>query len=1059
MGTLGPTGTTTDVTSFTNLKSWAGTGTFGINTALTNFGWTRTADPNQINWAASPSTAPLAGNIYPISAVYPLSGTPGPSGTVQPVVSTSMVSNLFSTAFANEIVLVVGGSYTSTATYTPGAGWTQDGGTSLNAQSIAAAQHRIFTTLQTGITAPMTDSTNTAYNMFAMGLGTNGTPPVLVNFAGGGVASGTPQTTTTSVAQSITGGNTIVVAMRWGAARVSDTAGNTYTPLPFMANPFNVNGTDGAQFWYVTNCLGNAANVVTATMLPTSVGGNTFTWIAVWQISGGPFTPDFTPSGTLSQPGGTWNGGTIGNYAVNCRGTWVPGTTYNYLDVVTSPLTGASYILNRNFLVNNGASAAVSVAGTLATCTAANNLTTAGGDKIRFTYVSNNYYLLNQTFTVFSATPTTFVVNVSGISGSPNNFSSVETAICGVQDSGSLDPSNNANWSPYHYEIWQSNDAQSFSVTTVARSAGGLATFTCTNRFKAGFNVVVSGLTNVPQLNGTWCVSSATTTTFTVQTGGGLVNSTADSGTATYTFQPMLMKFEYYGNTAQYFTEPWVRVSFGIGGTDGVGNLVGNFVGSNNMETNLTNGPIFCDLRPNSATASGAQTSSIWQCAASGASPTGTNTVGNAARFGVSLWYSRNDTFAANNGSIFWLVERSYTDGGFASDDYVTYLVGCLGNAGVFSANTVEVQQRSILKPNPTAAPINVSLLSNVVVVSYTPTLSNYQFAVGATVFASNFLNATFLNDQFLAVTGVSLSLTSVANTATVVDSVTSATNAMFGETTYTGTFSPTIISGTIVTITGFTNLTNNGTFTVVNCTATTLVVNNASGVAETIAASATYSQTTYTGTITNGASNFYAGLKITVAGFTSGVNNGTFLCTASSGTTLTLSNSAATAESHTATATGNFFIASFTNTNYGPQIDFGTLAISTSAASLTPIAGTGLVCLSDPRAACPYTSQTTLIVNGNVPILPVFPVGLGFVGNPMTIGGSLKFADQLAHDQIWPVTVYGVTMHYNNLQGLNTLDPYLGFGGFNGANVSTTGGGSSLSGFQRTNGLMLRWD
>ena len=72
--------------------------------------------------------------------------------------------------------------------------------------------------------------------------------------------------------------------------------------------------------------------------------------------------------------------------------------------------------------MNNGASVAVSVAGTLATCTAANNLTTAGGDKIRFIYVANNYYLLNQTFTVFSATPTTFVVNIAGISSSPKQF-------------------------------------------------------------------------------------------------------------------------------------------------------------------------------------------------------------------------------------------------------------------------------------------------------------------------------------------------------------------------------------------------------------------------------------------------------------------------------------------------------------------------------------------------------------------------------------------------------------------------------------------------------------
>ena len=268
MRTLGPTGTTTDVSTFTNFKSWAGTGTFGINTALTNFGWTRTSDPCQINWAATPNVAPLSGNTYPIASVYPLSGTPGPSGTVQPVASTSMSSNAFSTAYANEIVLAVGQSYTSTATYTPGTGWTQDGGTSLNAQSIASAEHQIFTSLQTSIHATMTDSTNTPYAMFALGLGTTGTAPVLVNFSSGSQQSG-PFTTSSSTATSLTTGNTVVVCMRWGATRVTDTAGNTYTPLPFVANPYNVSGTDGAQFWYATNVTGNAANVVTAT-LPTT---------------------------------------------------------------------------------------------------------------------------------------------------------------------------------------------------------------------------------------------------------------------------------------------------------------------------------------------------------------------------------------------------------------------------------------------------------------------------------------------------------------------------------------------------------------------------------------------------------------------------------------------------------------------------------------------------------------------------------------------------------------------------------------------------------------------
>jgi Putative Ig domain len=58
-----------------------------------------------------------------------------------------------------------------------------------------------------------------------------------------------------------------------------------------------------------------------------------------------------------------------------------------------------------------------------------------------------------------------------------------------------------------------------------------------------------------------------------------------------------------------------------------------------------------------------------------------------------------------------------------------------------------------------------------------------------------------------------------------------------------------------------------------------------------------------YTGAI-NGGNNSYAGISFVVAGFTSGANNGTFLCTASTATTLTLQNSAAVLETHAATAT-----------------------------------------------------------------------------------------------------------------------------------------------------------
>lgn len=59
-----------------------------------------------------------------------------------------------------------------------------------------------------------------------------------------------------------------------------------------------------------------------------------------------------------------------------------------------------------------------------------------------------------------------------------------------------------------------------------------------------------------------------------------------------------------------------------------------------------------------------------------------------------------------------------------------------------------------------------------------------------------------------------------------------------------------------------------------------------------------------YTGLINGGAANALAGLTFLVSGFTDNVNNGIFVCTASTATSLTLSNGSATAESASITAT-----------------------------------------------------------------------------------------------------------------------------------------------------------
>ena len=60
---------------------------------------------------------------------------------------------------------------------------------------------------------------------------------------------------------------------------------------------------------------------------------------------------------------------------------------------------------------------------------------------------------------------------------------------------------------------------------------------------------------------------------------------------------------------------------------------------------------------------------------------------------------------------------------------------------------------------------------------------------------------------------------------------------------------------------------------------------------------------TVYTGTFNGGAANSYAGTTFLIAGFTNAANNGTFVATASTATTVTLNNAAGVAETHAATA------------------------------------------------------------------------------------------------------------------------------------------------------------
>jgi hypothetical protein len=88
---------------------------------------------------------------------------------------------------------------------------------------------------------------------------------------------------------------------------------------------------------------------------------------------------------------------------------------------------------------------------------------------------------------------------------------------------------------------------------------------------------------------------------------------------------------------------------------------------------------------------------------------------------------------------------------------------------------------------------------------------------------------------------------------------LTAASTASGGQTTYTGTFTTAYPTGLPVTIAGFTNSANNGTFKIVSCNNTTLVTTNASGVAETHAGTAVYNAwgTTYGASVSDGSTSW----------------------------------------------------------------------------------------------------------------------------------------------------------------------------------------------------------
>jgi hypothetical protein len=224
---------------------------------------------------------------------------------------------------------------------------------------------------------------------------------------------------------------------------------------------------------------------------------------------------------------------------------------------------------------------------------------------------------------------------------------------------------------------------------------------------------------------------------------------------------------------------------------------------------------------------------------------------------------------------------------------------------------------------------------------------------------------------------GTAFTLTAVAGSSVGPLTLSAVAAPSGGTAVYTGTITgggSSAFAGYTFNITGFTNATNNGTFLCTASSTTTLTLVNTASIAETHAGTAVPDQGTavYTGTITGGGSSAFAGQSFLVAGFvTNPSNNGTFVATASSATTLTLANPDAIAETHAATATSQ---ESGTNEITFVSYSSGTATVSSTGLITSVAEGGAIVEVSYPTF---NNSVGAVVSSGNVmnglPIMKIY--------------------------------------------------------------------------------------
>ena len=177
----------------------------------------------------------------------------------------------------------------------------------------------------------------------------------------------------------------------------------------------------------------------------------------------------------------------------------------------------------------------------------------------------------------------------------------------------------------------------------------------------------------------------------------------------------------------------------------------------------------------------------------------------------------------------------------------------------------------------------------------------------GMVVILDGFCNAFFLNAQVFrvaTVTPTSVTFTNYCQTADITaSSIVNNVVTIVGDNSFA--------TGATVTLNGMNESFLNGqTVTVLSATDEQFTTTSPFNFALTQVDAATGSppsSTVYLGTITGGTGNAYSGYYFTITGFSNPTNNGTFLATASTATSLTLVNAMGVNETNTGNASGSY--------------------------------------------------------------------------------------------------------------------------------------------------------